>query len=96
MIAAGSMHMPASASEEGDQTNIFELVDGGAALDSQELNQLRGEGLDIAPANSGDAETGVAVQLWDDLRQGHKTRNATLDSATYAGEATLTINGVTY
>lgn len=96
LIAAVGLHTPASASEEGDQTNFVEFVDGGEALDSQELDQLRGEGLDTVPAYSGDAEVGVAVQLWDDLRKGRQTRNATFDSATYAGEATLTVNGVSY
>ena len=96
LVAAVSPQAPASASEEGDRIVLAEFVDSGAALDSNELDQLRGAGLDIAPPNSSDAETGVAVQLWDDLRQGRPTRNATLDSATYAGEATLTINGVTY
>lgn len=96
LVAAVSVHTSASASEEGDQISFVEFVGGGEALGSQELDQLRGEGLDAAPALSGDAEAGVAVQLWDDLRHGRQTRNATFDSATYGGEATLTVNGVTY
>lgn len=96
LVAAVNFHVPAHASEEADPTNFDELNDAGEVLGSQELDQLRGEGLDIAPTYGGDPEVGVAVQLWDDLRQGRQTSNAAFTGTAYEGEASRTINGVLF